>query len=135
MSQVKETSGFSLQNLIQLEKLLAGVRKLSKCQWRVEVYFPAKRAHHLLPVVPAARSYTHTTPPLLSPIREDAAGGNEAVDGVSHRSHQDPELVPTVDVLLLHAQYDGAQVLVVGEVVPVFSAVEVLLISGLNHTG
>ena len=69
------------------------------------------------------------------PISKDTAGGYETMNCVSNSSDQDAELVPTVDVLLLHAQYDGAQVLVVGEVVPVFSAVEVLLISGLNHTG
>ena len=44
-----------------------------------------------------------------------------------------PELVPSVDVLLLEAEDDWSQVLVVGEVVPVLGAVEVALVSLLFH--
>ena len=57
------------------------------------------------------------------------------MDGVAHRSHQDPELVPAVDVLLLQAEDDGAEVLVVGEVVPVLGAVEIFLVGCLHHAG
>ena len=69
------------------------------------------------------------------PVRKHAASGDEAVDGVAHRSHQDTELVPPVDVLLLQAEDDGAQVLVVGEVVPVLGAVEIFLVGCLHHAG
>ena len=34
------------------------------------------------------------------PISEDTAGWYEAVYGVADCSHQDPELVPTVDIFL-----------------------------------
>ena len=46
-----------------------------------------------------------------------------------------PELVPPVDVLLLEAEDDGAEVLVAGEVVPVLCPVEVLLVRLLLHRG
>ena len=55
--------------------------------------------------------------------------------GVAHGSHQDPELVPPVDVLLLQAEDDGAEVLVVGEIVPVLGAVEIFLVGCLHHAG
>ena len=55
--------------------------------------------------------------------------------GVAHCPHQDPELVPPVDVLLLQAEDDGAEVLVVGEIVPVLGAVEILLVGCLHHAG
>ena len=57
------------------------------------------------------------------------------MDGVPHRSDQDAKLVPPVDVLLLQAEDDGAEVLVVGEVVPVLSAVEIFLVGRLNYAG
>ena len=57
------------------------------------------------------------------------------MNGVAHRSHQDPKLIPSVDVLLLQAEDDGAEVLVVGEVVPVLSAVEIFLVGRLNYAG
>ena len=38
------------------------------------------------------------------PVRKDTTSRDEAVDGVAHRSHQDPELVPAVDVLLLQTE-------------------------------
>ena len=44
-----------------------------------------------------------------------------------------PELVPAVDVLLLEAEDDRPQVLVVGEVVPVFRPVKILLVGFLLH--
>ena len=55
--------------------------------------------------------------------------------GVAHGSHQDPELVPPVDVLLLQAEDDGAEVLVVSEVIPVLGAVEIFLVGSLDHAG
>ena len=55
------------------------------------------------------------------------------MDGVAHGPHQDAELVPPVDVLLLEAQDHGAEVVIVGEVVPVLGPVEILLVGGLHH--
>ena len=57
------------------------------------------------------------------------------MDGVAHRPDQDAELIPPVDVLLLQAEDDGAEVLVVGEIVPVLGAVEILLVGCLDHAG
>ncbi len=36
----------------------------------------------------------------MVPVSEDTAGWYEAVNGVADCSHQDPELVPTVDIFL-----------------------------------
>ena len=55
--------------------------------------------------------------------------------GVAHGSDQDPELVPPVDVLLLQAEDDGAEVLVVSEIIPVLGAVEIFLVGSLDHAG
>ena len=44
-----------------------------------------------------------------------------------------PSLVSSVDVLLLEAEDDGAEVVVVGEVVPVLRPVKVLLVSLVLH--
>ena len=55
--------------------------------------------------------------------------------GVAHCSHQDPELVPPVDVLLLQAEDDGAEVLVVSEIIPVLGAVEIFLVGCLHNAG
>ena len=57
------------------------------------------------------------------------------MDGVSYCSDQDSELVSAVDILLLEAEYDGPEVLVAGEIVPVLSAMEILLIGSLYHAG
>ena len=57
------------------------------------------------------------------------------MDGIAHRSDQDPELVPPVDVLLLQAEDDGAEVLVVSEIIPVLGAVEIFLVGSLDHAG
>ena len=46
-----------------------------------------------------------------------------------------PELIPAVDVLLLEAEDDWTEVLVVGEVVPVLRPIEVLLVGLLLHRG
>ena len=48
---------------------------------------------------------------------------------------QVPELIPAVDVLLLEAEDDWTEVLVVGEVVPVLRPIEVLLVGLLLHRG
>ncbi len=61
--------------LVQLEQLLRGVRQLAQRERRVEVDLPPERGHDLLAVVA---------------VGEDAARGDEAVDGVAHRSNQDP---------------------------------------------
>ena len=57
------------------------------------------------------------------------------MDGVAHRPDQDAELIPPVDVLLLEAEDDGPEVLVVGEIVPVLGAVEIFLVGCLHHAG
>ena len=44
-----------------------------------------------------------------------------------------PSLVPTVNVLLLEAEDDGPEVVVVGEVVPVLRPVKVLLVRLVLH--
>ena len=67
------------------------------------------------------------------PISKDTTGGYETMNCVSNSSDQDAELVPTVDVLLLEAEDDWAEVVVVGEVVPVLGPVEILLVGGLHH--
>ena len=72
---------------------------------------------------------------LDKPVGKYTASGDEAVDGVPHRSDQDAKLVPPVDVLLLQAEDDGAEVLVVGEVVPVLGAMEIFLVCCLHHAG
>ena len=69
------------------------------------------------------------------PVRKHTTSRDEAVDGVAHRSDQDAELIPPVDVLLLEAEDDGPEVLVVGEVVPVLGAVEIFLVGCLHHAG
>ena len=50
------------------------------------------------------------------------------MDGVPDCPHQDPELVPPIDRLLLQAQDDRAQILVIGKVVPVLRPVEIFLV-------
>ena len=57
------------------------------------------------------------------------------MDGVTDSPDEDSELLPTVQRLLLDAQYHRAQVLVVGEVVPVLSPVEILLVGLLLDGG
>jgi len=52
---------------------------------------------------------------------------------VGSSPHQDAELIPSVERLLLDGQDHRTQVLVAGEVVPVLGAVEVLLVSLLLH--
>lgn len=69
------------------------------------------------------------------PIGKHAAGGDKAVDRVTDRSHQDPELVPAVERLLLDAEYHRPEILVVREVVPVLRAVEILLVGLLLDRG
>ena len=53
---------------------------------------------------------------------------------VSTTTHS-PKLVSAVDVLLLEAESDWAEILVVGEVVPVLRGVEVFLVSLMFHGG
>ena len=72
---------------------------------------------------------------MFLPISKDTTGGYESMDCVSHSPHEDAELIPAVDVLLLEAEDDGSEVVVVGEVVPVLGAVEILLIRCLDHAG
>ena len=55
------------------------------------------------------------------------------MDGVAHCSDQDTKLIATIDVLLLETENHWTQVIVIGEIIPVFSAVKILFIRGLNH--
>lgn len=69
------------------------------------------------------------------PIGKNAAGWYESVYRVAYGSHEYAKLIPAVQRLLLDAQYHGSQVLVVGEVIPVLGAVEVLLVRFLLDGG
>lgn len=55
--------------------------------------------------------------------------------GVGDRPHQNAELIAPVDRFLLDRQDDRAEILVVGEVVPVLGTVEVLLVRFLLDRG
>ena len=87
---------------------------------RIKIDFPAERGHDFFPVVA---------------VRENAAGWDQAVDGIRDGSDQHSELISTVDVLLFKTENDRTEVFVVGEVVPVFGAVKVLLVSLLLDRG
>ena len=62
-----------VSDLIQFEQLFRGVRQLSQGERWVQVDLSAQGGDHLLPVVP---------------VREHAAGGDQAVDRVRHGANQ-----------------------------------------------
>ena len=62
--------------LVKFEELLGGVGQLAQCQGRVEVDLPAEGGDDLLAVVA---------------VGEDAAGGDQAVDGVADGADQNPK--------------------------------------------
>lgn len=55
--------------------------------------------------------------------------------GVSDSPNEDPELISTIQCLLLDTQYHWTEVLVVREVIPMFRAIEILLVSFLLDRG
>lgn len=57
------------------------------------------------------------------------------MNGVTDRPDEDPELIPAVQRLLFDAEYHRTEVLVRGEVIPVLSPVEVLLVGLLLDGG
>lgn len=57
------------------------------------------------------------------------------MNGVTNGSNENPELIAAADGLLLDAEDHRAQILVVGEVVPVLGPVEVLLVGFLLDGG
>ena len=47
---------------------------------------------------------------------------------VANGSHEDSELIPSVDYLLFHTEHDWTEILVVGKVVPVLRSIKVSLV-------
>ena len=107
--------------MVQLEQLLRCVRQLSERQRRIQVDFASERGDDLLSVVA---------------VGEDATRGDQAVNRVGDGADEHAKLIATVDVLLLQAQDHGAEILVVGEVVPMLlRAVKVLFVGLLLDGG
>ena len=104
------------EDLVKLHQLLAGVRQLTEGEWGVQVDLPTQTRHHLQHDITnlfytnqtffVHLSRTSRTPILFTiqkkrikmfhllpvvAVGKDTGGRDESMDGVTNRSHQDPE--------------------------------------------
>lgn len=70
-----------------------------------------------------------------TPVSKDAAGRDQSMNSITDRPDEDPKLISSIQRFLFDAEYHRAQILVLGEVIPVFSSVEVFLVGFLFDRG
>lgn len=54
---------------------------------------------------------------------------------VTNSPHENSELIPTVQCFLLDAKYYGAKIVIVGEIIPMLSSIEIFLVRLLFDRG